>query len=281
MPEISVVIPVYNAASFLSETIDSVLCQTFRDFELLLLDDGSTDNSMEIIRSYSDPRIKGISCPHHFVETVQHGYNIAQGKYIAQLDHDDIMVPERLRVQYDYMETNPQIAACGGWMRCFGKNSHEMCPPLHHEQMILNMLIEGQILNPTGFVRRRFLTEHRISHLPEYSFYDDVKFWFEIAKKGRLVNIPQILTLYRTSDEQASRKILPGCAAILGKIKLEVLEYLISCLTDEEQLAVKVKHRLMPVLINLKKRDFFSDTVFFKLIHEIMSGLMNKGLLKI
>ena len=107
MSIISVLIPVYNSRKTIRETIDSVLGQTFPEFELLLMDDGSTDDSAEIIQSYTDSRIRYIPCSHHFVETLNRGIDTAQGKYIALLDHDDLMLPHRLKVQYEFMEEHP------------------------------------------------------------------------------------------------------------------------------------------------------------------------------
>ena len=89
---VSVLIPVYNSRKTIRESIDSVLGQTFPKFELLLMDDGSIDDSAEIIQSYTDSRIKYIPCGHHFVETLNRGIDTAQGKYIALLDHDDLML---------------------------------------------------------------------------------------------------------------------------------------------------------------------------------------------
>ena len=281
MPEISVVIPVYNAASFLQDTIDSVLCQTFRDFELLLLDDGSTDHSIEIIRSYSDPRICCIPCSHDFVGTVCRGYSQAKGKYIAQLDHDDLMMPKRLQIQYEFMEANPHIVACGGWMHNFGKTTHVSRYPLIHEQIVLNTLLHVPIVNPTGFVRKQFLLEHQIKHQREYSFCSDFKFWSEVAKRGRVANIPQILTLYRTSDEQATVKYLPGCNDIYQSIKFEMLEYLLSRQTNENQLINEQMQKLIPILMKLKKENFFSDHPFLRFMHELIGGLINKGLINV
>jgi glycosyltransferase len=276
-PLISVMIPVYNAEAFLRDTIDSVLCQTFRDFELLLLDDGSTDGSAGIIQSYHDTRIRYVPHPHDFIGTLNHGYGLARGKYIAQLDHDDLMVPQRLQIQYDYMEAHPRIAACGGWMHSFGKHSGVIRVPLEHRQIVPDMLLHGPILNPTGFVRRDILLEHHIRYRQEYSFYADYKFWLEVAMVGQLANIPGVLTLYRTSDGQATEKYLPGCWKIARKIKMEVMEYLFAHLKSEDQLAGSVRKNLLPTLRRLGEKDFFSDRVFFRFIYELIVGLRKEG----
>jgi glycosyltransferase involved in cell wall biosynthesis len=91
MAAISVLMPVYNTDAFIKETIDNIINQSFGDFELLAMDDGYTDKSAEIIRSYSDPRIQYKHCSHDFVATLNMGIEIAQGKYIVRIDHYDLM----------------------------------------------------------------------------------------------------------------------------------------------------------------------------------------------
>ena len=148
---------------FLSDTIDSVLSQTFQNFELLALDDGSTDSSKNIILSYKDDRIKYISCKHSFIDTCNKGLKLSKGKYIALIDHDDIMMPYRLDIQYRFMEEHPNVDACGGYMHSFGKHKWKMELPLKHDSLIENMLltyINSYVLPfpyriPDGFARLR------------------------------------------------------------------------------------------------------------------------------
>ncbi|RNC63376.1 glycosyltransferase family 2 protein, partial [Proteiniphilum sp. X52] len=90
--KVSILVPVYNVAAFIRKTIDSVLAQTFSDFELLLMDDGSSDDTADIVRTYKYPRIRYERCPHDFSGTFNRGVDIARGKYVALLDHDDMMV---------------------------------------------------------------------------------------------------------------------------------------------------------------------------------------------
>ena len=158
MLPISVVIPVYNAEKFIKETIDSVLNQTFSDFEFIIVDDTSTDRSKEIILSYNDSRIKYFLCKHDFVGTHRKGYHLAAGKYIAHLDHDDIMTPERLQMQFDFMESNPDIDACGGYMTSFGKENRLMTTDFFtHEDMSILMILGMPSYNSSGFFKREFL----------------------------------------------------------------------------------------------------------------------------
>jgi glycosyltransferase involved in cell wall biosynthesis len=277
MNKVSVIIPVYNAEAFLHETIDSVLCQTFSDFELLLLDDGSTDSSSDIIRSYADDRIKYVPCTHDFIGTLNRGFPIATGKYIAQLDHDDLMIPQRLQIQYDFMEEHPEIAACGGYMHTFGKYFTEIRLPLEHNQLVVDMLLHGPILNPTGFIRRKILTEHSIRHQRGYSYSADYKFWSEIVKIGKIANIPKILTLYRTSDNQTSIKYYAECMEGAGEIQWEMLNYFLSHLKDENEPAETVTEKFLPAIEDLNRFAFFSNRVFFLFMHELIQGLWKEG----
>ena len=203
---VSVIIPVYNAESFLEETIQSVLNQSFSDFELLIMDDGSTDGSAEIIQSFDDRRIRYVPCKHDFIATRNRGKQLAQGKYIAQFDHDDLMMSERLRIQYEFMETHPDVAACGCHMQCFGKHSFVWKYELEHDRLFPLTILQTPVHNTTGFIRREILTKHSIKHQRGYSFAEDFKFWTDIMKVGKIANIPEILVRYRTSDEQASEK---------------------------------------------------------------------------
>lgn len=113
-PQISVILPAYNAERYLHEAIDSILNQTCTNFELIILNDGSTDRTEEIILSYSDPRIRYIKNEQNLklIKTLNKGIELARGKYIARMDADDISLPDRFQVEYDFMERNPDISVC-------------------------------------------------------------------------------------------------------------------------------------------------------------------------
>ncbi|HEY9177284.1 MAG TPA: glycosyltransferase family 2 protein [Flavipsychrobacter sp.] len=113
-PAITVLLPAYNAAEYIREAIDSVLNQTFTDFELLIINDGSTDNTENIIRQYSDARIRLHSQPNTgLVGALNKGLELAKGELIARFDADDVCYPERLQLQYDFMKANPDYILIG------------------------------------------------------------------------------------------------------------------------------------------------------------------------
>ena len=248
MRPITVMIPIYNGESFLKETIDSVLCQTFSDFEILALDDGSIDSSPTIVQSYSDPRIKYIPCPHDFIGTLNKGLELTASKYIALIDHDDIMLPDRLAIQYEFMESKPHIAACGGYMRSFGLKSGTLNVPVTHRDIVKAMLLYSPMQNPTGFIRRQVLVDNNIQYERDYFYSADYKFWSEIAKVGILATIPDVLTLYRMHEEQTSNKFRSECLEGAQRVKFEILNYFLDHMKEDDELAKSIISDLIPAL---------------------------------
>ncbi|MDR0605763.1 MAG: glycosyltransferase family 2 protein [Bacteroidales bacterium] len=281
MVAISVLVPVYNADAFIREAIDSVLCQSFRNFELLLMDDGSTDCSADIIRSYSDPRIHYELCPHDFIATLNRGIEIAQGKYIARLDHDDMMTPDRLQTQYDFMEAHPEIAACGAFMQTFGDSSHIIYMPVEHNDIVQTMLLYDTMSNSTGFIRRSVLMEHNIRHENGYSFADDYKLWTEIAKVGKLANIPKVLTKHRKSNKQTSAIHGGAMWAASLVIQDELLQYFLKAFTPTGKLDTMVAEKLLPGIEELNNKGFFSRDTYFKFMYELIHGLTLRNCFKL
>jgi glycosyltransferase involved in cell wall biosynthesis len=177
-PLISVIMPVYNAAGFLQESIESILSQTFTDFELLIVDDGSADNCREIVRSYIDNRIILIENRHDFIASLNTGLERAKGTYIARMDADDRMSPERLETQLRYMEEHPDITVCGSWMQMFNdKGASKMARQYegYISNPLLRLLSNCIMFHPTTMMRRAFLTKHNLKY--EYYLHaEDYKF---------------------------------------------------------------------------------------------------------
>lgn len=281
MKAVTVIVPVYNGEAFLRETIDSVLGQTFPDFELLVLDDGSTDSSPAIIRAYTDERIRYIRCRHDFIATLNKGLALAGGKYIAFLGHDDIMQPGRLAIQYEFMEANPGIAACGGYMGVFGAQSKTYYIPLTHLEMLRSMLLYCPVQNSTGIVRRSVLTLNKIRYKRGYSDAPDYKLWTDIGKVGKLANIPQILTLYRTDEKQTRVKYFNSHRTGGLKVKLEMLEYLLGLLKEGDELTDTICNDVIPILIEAGKLGRLYDKNFFMFMYEMIGGLLKNGVIEI
>lgn len=206
MPKVSVCMPMYNAERYIRESIDSILAQTFQDFELLIVDDGSTDSSCQIIMSYKDPRIRLIRNTHDFIGTSNMLIENARGEYIARMDSDDRMLPNRLQMQVDIMEEHPEIDILGGGFVRFGKGSNYYIPQKPLQRLKIGDFIGGNcIANPTVMMRRQSILSSNVCYEQEYIYAEDFRFWITAVVKGLyLTNTDTILIEYRTYDEQVS-----------------------------------------------------------------------------
>lgn len=164
---ISVCVPARNASPYIAECIESVLAQTFTDFELLIADDGSEDDTCAVVQRFADPRVRLLRLEHNYVATRNRLLCEAQGKYIALLDSDDRMLPQRLALQFDFMERHPEVDALGANVRLFGENvvgrDGDIFAP--KRALTLDEMIEGnRIYNPTTMLRRASLEGHHIRY---------------------------------------------------------------------------------------------------------------------
>lgn len=114
--QISVIMAAYNAEKYIGEAIESTLGQSFSDLEIIIVDDGSTDATRSIVRSYPDERLKLIENKHDYIGSLNIGLKTASGKYIARMDADDIMHIDRLKIQYAIMEEDPRTTICSSWI---------------------------------------------------------------------------------------------------------------------------------------------------------------------
>jgi glycosyltransferase involved in cell wall biosynthesis len=223
--------PVYNAEAYVQEAIESVLKQSFEDFELIIIDDGSKDNTLPIIHSYLDKRIIVLQNRHDFIGSLNFGLQKASGKYIARMDADDIMHIDRLRIQYAIMEEEPVITVCGTWMIPFGENTPSgkisMCANGLIENPILQLLKENFLYHPTVMIRKDFLDTHHLQYM-NYECAEDYKLWFEIAKRQAVFYIEsQPLLNYRVSEGQVSNSKQKQQQETARRIRHEILEYLL------------------------------------------------------
>lgn len=207
-PAISIVMPVYNAAGYLCKSIESILSQTQTDFELIIIDDGSTDNSKNIVKSYLDNRIILIENSHDFIRSLNTGIDASKGKYIVRMDADDLMLPYRLEVQFQYMEDNPDIDVCGSWMETFSTESRIIKTPVKHKDIVLHLIERNSLSHPTIIMRKESLQRSKSYpnlYKSKYIYAEDYKLWVDLIKDGlKFANIPEVLLQYRISQGQTS-----------------------------------------------------------------------------
>ncbi|MGH7307979.1 MAG: glycosyltransferase family 2 protein [Candidatus Rokuibacteriota bacterium] len=200
-PRVTVVMPVYNAEPYLREALAGVLAQTFTDFELLAIDDGSTDGSLEVLRRCADPRLRVVSRPHEgVVRTMNAALALAQAELIARADADDVCLPERLERQVQFLTAHPGVALVGGVMRS-GARLFEY--PCDAARMRWLALYQSPVANTTILFRRRAALA--VGGYPEdYQLVDDYPFVSRLLGRYDAANLPEPVVLHRPNPEGIS-----------------------------------------------------------------------------
>jgi glycosyltransferase involved in cell wall biosynthesis len=206
-PLVSVIMPVYNAEQYVGQAIESILGQTFTDFEFLIFDDGSYDRSVDVVRKYAeaDQRIVFFDFKENqgYVAHLNNGIKAAQGEYIARMDADDISLPERLAKQVKLMEANPMIGVCGTWFKVFGDTELEVKHPINHDDIKLEFLRYNAIGHPTVLVKTSLLKQYPYS--PDLTPSEDYYLWAHLSSVTQLHNIPEVLLHYRWHQTNISQ----------------------------------------------------------------------------
>lgn len=157
-PKVSVVMATYNAREYLREAIESILNQTFKDFEFLIIDDGSTDDTVEIIKGYKDPRIVLCQRKHQgLIATLNYGIKVARGKYIARMDADDISEPKRFELEVRFLDGHQDYALVGTTTQIIdlqGRTLDVSAEPLHHEEIVRGLLVRNVLAHGSVMMRK-------------------------------------------------------------------------------------------------------------------------------
>jgi len=207
-PIVTVLMPVYNAEKYLAEAIESVLGQTFKDFEFLIINDGSTDTSADIINGYSDDRIRYVDNGENMalISTLNKGIALAKGKYIARMDADDICEPHRLETQLSFMEANPGFGVCGSWFQSIGRPGNSIAEyPTTDFLIRYTALYQCPFCHPTVVLRTSVLKEHNLLYSKDYPHAEDYEFWLQLSRVTKMANIPESLLKYRQHDSNISK----------------------------------------------------------------------------
>jgi len=213
---VSVIIPVYNGEKYIGEAIDSILNQTFRDFELLIINDCSTDKTVSVINKYRDKRIKLINNDKNLglAGARNVGIDNAKGKYIAWLDSDDISLNTRLEKQINLLENNPSFGLCGTWVKTIGSTQQVWKCLTQSELIKSTMLFNNCFATSSVMLRKEILTKNRYLFDLDYPTAEDYDLWEKISHHCEVTNIPEVLTYYRvhtlqtTFSEEARKKQL-------------------------------------------------------------------------
>lgn len=203
--KVSVLMPVFNGAKYLRESIDSILNQDFSDFELIIINDGSTDESAHIIHSYTDSRIKLINNEQNLglIATLNKGIKLCRGEYIVRMDADDICLKDRIKTQVSFMDKNLQIGASGSFYKMLRYNKSIIFNlPVQPKELKAFLFFNSPIPHPAAIIRKSILIKHNITYNPIYKHAEDFRLWLDISMHSELANINKPLLLYRVHENQ-------------------------------------------------------------------------------
>lgn len=228
---ISVVLPAYNAQEHLDQAIKSVQTQTFQDFECIVINDGSTDETATIIDNYAftDQRIRAFHQSNMgLVHTLNRGLDLARGKYVIRLDSDDECLPKRFERLAHYMEQNKSVAICGTGMELFGDTNKSWQPMYTDHNSIVCGLFFGNrdIAHASVIIRLQALKTSGLKYNPLYQHVEDYDLWVRASKKIVLSNIREILYRYRRYKSQTSQNFQKLTYANFDNILKMNLDYL-------------------------------------------------------
>ncbi|MDN5283941.1 MAG: hyaD 1 [Mucilaginibacter sp.] len=253
MPHLTVLIPTYNCGKYIEECIISVINQKYTDYELIIIDDGSNDNTEEIVNNINDKRIAYLKNPVNMgiVATLNRGLDIAKGKYIARMDADDIMLGNRLGDQVDFLDQNADYGMVGGWYQIIDENGallKTLETSSDAEFLKLGLLFRNQFAHPSVTMRTDLARKLRYDQ--NYIYCEDHDLWIRFAEVSKVMNLPRLYLTYRWYGNNT-------CHIKQKELKLSVLKLLgreldkidIAYNTTELMLHAAVCFGVMPLLL--------------------------------
>ena len=288
---VSVLMPVYNSERFLKESISSILEQTYSNFEFIIINDGSTDKSLHIIKQYLeiDNRIILINKTNSgIVDSLNEGIRISKGKYIVRMDSDDISLPTRIAQQVNHME-GLNLDLCGGHYFLIDENgvlNGLNLTPRSHELCLLSFSSKAAFVHPTVMIRKSFLDRNNLKYgQVEFKNAEDLDLWIRIINLGgKLGNVDNVILKYRILKDSLSRSnnsnILRDSNILFNNYTNQTKKRLIELLHmnfnnlnyEEESIIIRNVFRIYFLKLKFNKyhliRSFSKKNIFYTLTSE-------------
>lgn len=212
-PLVSVIIPVYNGAAYIAEALESILNQTYENIEIIIIDDGSTDNSLDIVKGFRSDKIKIIvnECNIGLAATRNRGLKAAEGEYIALMDGDDVSFPNRLSAQVNLLEKHPDVGLVSSHFITFeedlqtGKQSVKKVP-LDSDYIAARLPFQSVICCPSAMMRTAVLNDHNLLFNETLKVSEDWDLWYRMSQVANVSNVDEILLYYRKHGNNLSKK---------------------------------------------------------------------------
>lgn len=208
--KVSVIMPLYNSAKFIHTSAQSILSQTYREFELILVDDHSEDNTFslaqEIVSTTPNVFLLKNKCAKGISGAINTGIDVASGDLIANMDHDDISLPERLEKQVAIFMKRRNIGICGTWMQEFEEGDSIWRYPTDNNEIKVRAILFAPIANPTSMIRKSVLDKNNLRYRSEYDTAQDYDMWIRLLALTDFAVVPEVLVRYRIHKTNASRQ---------------------------------------------------------------------------
>lgn len=227
---VAVLMPVFNSGKYLKESIDSILNQTYSTFDFIIINDGSTDNSEEIILSYNDKRIKYYKNDGNngLIYSLNKGLEIIDADFLFRMDADDISMPSRIEKQLNFLVNNKNVLVCGTQVRYFGNGIAASISryPLSHEAIKANLLFNNCLAHPSIAMRLREIKSNNFFYSRNFVHLEDYELWTRIMNYGQLANMSDVLLSYRIGRDNITAVNWKGRGERLKKVFAGILQSL-------------------------------------------------------
>lgn len=228
-PLISVVMPVHNGLPYLNQAIESVLSQSLGDFELICIDDASSDGSAAVLAAIQDPRLRLVRNRKQsgLAMVLNRGLRLARGKYWARMDADDVSLPRRLELQALFLERHSEISLVGAWAKTIGLPKEQVWKfPLAAEAIKAELLFNSPLIHSSVMLRREDFQRKGLRYDKTVEHAQDYELWERAAQKLQLANLPKVLLRYRIHAKQIGRAHGAGQARTAADVRARQLERL-------------------------------------------------------
>lgn len=235
MPRVTILMPTYNVAPWVKEAIDSVLAQTYADFELLVLDDCSSDNTVEIVRSYDDPRIRIVEGDHNvgLSENLNRGISLSNTELLARMDGDDIAEPTWLERGVAILDSHPDVGICSFGFQFFGTKSTLVRFPERHEDSMAQMLFGCTVIVPV--LRRSVFVDNGLWYSTDAFPAEDYMMWAHCYRVAKVYNVQETMFHYRTHATQISTSKRQAQIRKSNEVRLFMLDWLNEGIGENER----------------------------------------------
>lgn len=301
--KVTVLMPVYNAELYLKEAISSILNQTYRDFTFLIIDDGSLDDSYNIVKSFNDHRIILLKNEKNLgiVKTLNLGFDLIDSEYIVRMDSDDISYPDRLRKQIKFMDAHKHIPVSGTSINLIdqhGKYIRTRKVEISSKSIRSKLLIENELMHPTLILRKSVFNENQFRYKSGYNGIEDYELWTRMSQNYDFMNIKEVLLKYRLNEKGITGNFLINDKIEKNKLILQQHFDFLKIKYDDEMIYDYINFiyrnysdinfdNLLKVLIEIEikinsdiyEKKYFSNQIERRLAQYIMKSKRRKYLL--